>query len=117
MRRLGMFPEKKPKQKYIPKPYEQMTHPGERIQIDVKVVPRRWISPMVKYQEAKTDKIGFEPPKSSLKSAKKQYPLKTRSLSQKTGQVYRNELVLFRRYIQAVVFEQPKDQPYQFSGS
>ena len=44
MRRLGMFPEEKPKQKYIPKPYEQMTHPGERIQIDVKVVPRRCIA-------------------------------------------------------------------------
>lgn len=44
MRRLGMFPEFKPKKKYQPKPYEQMTHPGERIQIDVKVVPRRCIS-------------------------------------------------------------------------
>ena len=40
MRRLGMFPEPKPKKKYLPKPYEQMTHPGERVQIDVKVVPR-----------------------------------------------------------------------------
>lgn len=44
MRRLGMFPEPRPKKKYQPKPYEQMTHPGERIQIDVKVVPRRCIS-------------------------------------------------------------------------
>ena len=44
MRRLGMFPEPKPKKKYQPKPYEQMTHPGERIQIDVKVVPRRCIA-------------------------------------------------------------------------
>ncbi len=44
MRRLGMFPETKPKKKYQPKPYEQMTHPGERVQIDVKVVPRRCIA-------------------------------------------------------------------------
>lgn len=29
-----------PKPAYIPKPYESMTHPGERVQIDVKVVPR-----------------------------------------------------------------------------
>ena len=44
MRRLGMFPEPKPKKKYQPKPYEKMTHPGERVQIDVKVVPRRCIA-------------------------------------------------------------------------
>lgn len=44
MRRLGMFPEPKPKQRYKPKPYEQMTHPGERVQIDVKVVPRSCIA-------------------------------------------------------------------------
>jgi transposase len=36
LRRLGMFPEPKPKKNYRPKPYEQMTHPGERIQIDRK---------------------------------------------------------------------------------
>ena len=40
MRRLGMFPDKKPKNAYKPKPYEQMTHPGERVQVDVKVVLR-----------------------------------------------------------------------------
>jgi transposase len=44
MRRLGMFPAVKPKPKYVPKPYQQMTYPGERIQIDVKVVPRRCIA-------------------------------------------------------------------------
>ena len=40
MKRLGLMEAEKPKKKYIPKPYEQMTHPGERVQIDVKVVPR-----------------------------------------------------------------------------
>ena len=40
MRKMGMFPSTKPKKKYQPKPYEQMTYPGERVQIDVKVVPR-----------------------------------------------------------------------------
>lgn len=44
MRKLGMFPAKKAKPKYTPKPYQQMTHPGERIQIDVKVVPRKCIA-------------------------------------------------------------------------
>ena len=44
MRKLGMFPAAKPQNPYKPKPYEQMTHPGERIQIDVKVVPRKCIA-------------------------------------------------------------------------
>lgn len=39
-----MFPKPNPKKQYQPKPYEQMTHPSECIQIDVKVVPRRCIS-------------------------------------------------------------------------
>ncbi len=43
MRKLGMFPQEK-KKAYVPKPYQQMTHPGERIQLDVKVVPRRCIA-------------------------------------------------------------------------
>ncbi|MFT9077520.1 hypothetical protein [Ethanoligenens sp.] len=38
LRRMDMLPPTKPK------PYQQMTHPGERVQIDVKVVPRRCIT-------------------------------------------------------------------------
>lgn len=44
MRRLDMLPQKKPANIYIPKPYEQMTYPGERVQIDVKFVPRSCIA-------------------------------------------------------------------------
>ena len=44
MRKLGMFPQKEKKKAYTPKPYQQMTRPGERIQVDVKVVPRRCIT-------------------------------------------------------------------------
>lgn len=40
MRRLGLFPQPKPKPAYTPKPYEQMQYPGQRVQIDVKVVPK-----------------------------------------------------------------------------
>ena len=29
MQKMGLFPAEKPKKKYNPKPYEQMTHPGE----------------------------------------------------------------------------------------
>jgi len=39
MRRHGLFPPAKEKKAYIPKPYEQMQYPGQRVQIDVKVVP------------------------------------------------------------------------------
>ena len=40
MRREGLIKDRSVKKKRKSKPYEQMTHPGERIQIDVKVVPR-----------------------------------------------------------------------------
>ena len=44
MRKMGLFPQEKPNKTYTPKPYEQMTRPGERIQVDVKVVPRKCIA-------------------------------------------------------------------------
>lgn len=44
MQRLGMFENPVPKKNYVPKPYEQMQYPGQRVQIDVKVVPRRCIA-------------------------------------------------------------------------
>ena len=40
MQRMGYFNNKTmKKEKYIPKPYEQMQYPGQRVQIDVKFVP------------------------------------------------------------------------------
>ncbi len=44
MRRLNMFPQPQKKEVYKRKPYEQMTYPGQRVQIDVKVVPRKCIT-------------------------------------------------------------------------
>lgn len=44
MRRLGMFPQAGKKKTAKPKPYEQMTYPGQRVQVDVKVVPLRCIA-------------------------------------------------------------------------
>lgn len=44
MRKMGLFPAEKPKKQHKPKPYTQMTRPGERVQVDVKVVPRRCIA-------------------------------------------------------------------------
>lgn len=43
LKREGLIAVKK-KDSYSPKPYQQMTHPGERVQIDVKVVPRKCIA-------------------------------------------------------------------------
>ena len=39
LRRQGEMAVKPPNPKYIPKPYEQMQYPGQRVQIDVKFVP------------------------------------------------------------------------------
>lgn len=44
MRRLGLFPQAEKKSVYKPKPYEKMTYPGQRVQVDVKVVPRQCIA-------------------------------------------------------------------------
>lgn len=44
MRKMGLFPAEKPKNTYKPKPHEQMTYPGQRVQVDVKVVPRKCIA-------------------------------------------------------------------------
>ncbi len=44
LRREGMAEKAEKKKKYVPKPYEQMQYPGQRIQIDVKAVPRRCIA-------------------------------------------------------------------------
>ena len=44
MRKLGLFSPKEKKTAYKPKPYQQMTYPGQRVQVDVKVVPRRCIT-------------------------------------------------------------------------
>ena len=44
MRKLGLFSAAEKKKTYKPKPYEQMTYPGQRVQVDVKAVPRRCIA-------------------------------------------------------------------------
>lgn len=44
MRKMGMFPSAEKKKSYVPKPYEQMQYPGQRVQVDVKVVPRKCIT-------------------------------------------------------------------------
>ena len=44
MKKLGLFQPKEKKPAYKPKPYQQMTYPGQRIQVDVKVVPRHCIA-------------------------------------------------------------------------
>ncbi len=39
LKRQGIMAVKPPNPKYVPKPYEQMRYPGQRVQIDVKFVP------------------------------------------------------------------------------
>ena len=45
LRRLSLQPVKQPNPKYVPKPYEKMLYPGQRVQVDVKVVPKSCIVP------------------------------------------------------------------------
>ena len=54
MQRLGIY-NKAPRKKkeYEPKPYEQMTYPGERVQIDVKYVPAKSLTKEVKEKEGR----------------------------------------------------------------
>ena len=40
LRKRGQMAVKPPNPKYIPKPYEKMAYPGQRVQIDVKYVPQ-----------------------------------------------------------------------------
>ena len=44
LKRLSLLPPAAAKTTYKPKPYEQMTHPGERIQVDVKFVPSKCLA-------------------------------------------------------------------------
>ena len=44
MRKLGLFPPAAKRTPYKPKPYEQMIYPSQRVQVDVKVVPRKCIA-------------------------------------------------------------------------
>ena len=77
LRREGLAEEDKPRKKYTPKPYEQMQRPGQRIQIDVKVVPRSCIAdPQPKlYQYTAIDEysryriLGAYPEQSTYSSA------------------------------------------------
>ena len=45
LQRQKLQPVKPPNPKYIPKPYEKMSYPGQRVQVDVKVVPAACIVP------------------------------------------------------------------------
>ncbi len=60
LRRLTLLPVKPPNPKYIAKPYEKMLYPGQRVQVDVKVVPKSCIVPN---NAIKTPLIGIKIPR------------------------------------------------------
>lgn len=54
MQRLGIYNKAPSKKKeYEPKPYQQMTYPGERVQIDVKYVPAKSLTKEVKEKDGR----------------------------------------------------------------
>ena len=77
MQRKGLIKDRPVKEKRKSKPYEQMTNPGERIQIDVKVVPRSCLANKEErlYQYAAIDEysryriLGAYPEQSTYSSA------------------------------------------------
>ena len=77
LRREGLAAKEKPRKKYKPRPYEPMQYPGQRVQIDVKVVPRTCIAdPELKlYQYTAIDEysryriLGAYPEQSTYSSA------------------------------------------------
>jgi hypothetical protein len=54
MQRIGIYNKTPSKKKeYEPKPYQQMPHPGERVQVDVKYVPAKSLTKEVKEREGR----------------------------------------------------------------
>ena len=54
MQRLGIYNKAPSKKKeYEPKPYQQMKHPGEKVQIDVKYVPAKSLTKEVKERDGR----------------------------------------------------------------
>lgn len=54
LQRLGIYNKAPSKKKeYEPKPYQQMTYPGERVQIDVKYVPAKSLTKEVKEKDGR----------------------------------------------------------------
>jgi len=51
LRRQGKMAQKLKNPKYVPKPYEQMQYPGQRVQIDVKFVPSSCLTGQAKGQK------------------------------------------------------------------
>ncbi len=51
MRRMGLFKQKKKKKSYKAKTFEKMSYPGQRVQIDVKHVPKSCLVGMAKGQK------------------------------------------------------------------
>lgn len=53
LRKTGQTTVKLKNPKYIPKLYEKMSYPGQRVQIDVKVVPASCLSPEMRERNEK----------------------------------------------------------------
>ena len=51
IKRLNLSREEKQRKAYKPKPYEQMTYPGQKVQIDVKYVPVYCVAGEKKYYQ------------------------------------------------------------------
>jgi len=111
MIKLGIY-KKTPskKKKYEPKPYEQMTYPGQRIQVDVKYVPQKCLTEELISQEERYYQftaideytrlrvLWFSKEKSSYEASKfvdiieKKFPFKIECIQTDNGFEFTNRL-------------------------
>jgi transposase InsO family protein len=127
MRKLGIY-EKVPskKKKYEPKAYEQMTYPGQRVQVDVKYVPKNCLTEELQekgekyYQYTAIDEytrlryIAFAKEKSAYESTKflgtliTKFPFKIECIQTDNGPEFTNRLTTYRN--KKTMFEIALDQ-------
>lgn len=138
MKRLGMKKESKPNPKYIPKHYAEAKFPGEKVQIDVKVVPTACIvgdaacigekmyqytaideCTRYRYIAAFKEQSTYSSTK-FLQQLKKKFPFRIFKIQTDNGFEFTNrfgkskspELTLFERQLQLYNIEHQKIRPY-----
>ena len=132
--RLGLRTNPPRKSKYKPKPYEQMTFPGERVQIDVKMVPTECLVGELKnsdekyyqytcidefsrfrYLEIFREKSTYSS-KCFLLNCVKKMPFKIKCVQTDNGLEFTNQLVtpgsLFEKTLKELGIEYKRIKPY-----
>lgn len=130
LKRHGQMSVKSPNPKYIPKPYEQMQYPGQRVQIDVKHVPAACIVGNAKfYQYTAIDEfsrfrflMAFEEAstyssKQFMQAVQKAFPFAIECVQTDNGSEFTNRFsngkpTLFEAYLQKLGIQHKLIRPF-----